>query len=119
VAFKADGTVITGCSAVALSSGVATCATSALAVGSHAITTAYTPTTSTNFSASNGAMTVDVYSASAPSIESGLPYGTWVIYVTDIYVTNVATVTLTITPQGISVNGGANVSPGTLIEVPD
>jgi hypothetical protein len=120
VLFKADGSAIAACpSAVAVSSGVATCTTSALAVGSHAMTAVFTPTTSTNFSGSSGSLTQDVYSASAPAIESGLPDGVWVISVTDTNVTDFRTVTLTITPQGISVNGGADVTPGTLIEVTD
>jgi hypothetical protein len=120
VVFKANGNTIAACpSAVTLSSGTATCTTSALAVGSYSVTAVFTPTTSTNFSTSNGSVTQDVYSASAPSIESGLPYGVWVIYVTDSYVSGAKTVTLTVTPSGISVNGGANVSPGSLIEVTD
>jgi hypothetical protein len=120
VVFKANGSAIAACpSAVTVTSGTATCTTSALAAGSHAITAVFTPTTSTNFSTSNGSVTQDVYSASAPSIESGLPYGVWVIYVTDSYVSGAKTVTLTVTRSGISVNGGADVSPGSLIEVTD
>jgi hypothetical protein len=74
------------------------------------VTAAFTPTTSTNFGTSSGSVTQDVYSASAPCIESGLPYGVWVIYVTDSYVSGVKTITLTVTPSGI---------PGSLIEVTD
>ncbi|MBI5954480.1 MAG: Ig-like domain repeat protein [Chloroflexi bacterium] len=57
VAFKDNGTVITGCGAKSLSSGQATCATSALTVGSHVITIEYSG--NTNYAASNGALSPD------------------------------------------------------------
>ena len=41
VAFKADGTVIAGCGAQPLSSGQATCVTTALTVGAHTLTAEY------------------------------------------------------------------------------
>src|SRR5205085_12221882 len=41
VAFRDGGTDIAGCGAVALASGMATCATAHLAVGTHAITANY------------------------------------------------------------------------------
>ena len=41
VVFRAGSTVISGCSAVSLSSGRASCSTSSLAIGSHTITAAY------------------------------------------------------------------------------
>ena len=54
VAFKDNGIVISSCGAKSLSSGQATCATSALTVGSHTITVEYSGTT--NYAASNGTL---------------------------------------------------------------
>jgi hypothetical protein len=45
VAFTADGSVITGCDAVPVSSGTASCSTSTLATGDHPIAATFTPDT--------------------------------------------------------------------------
>ncbi len=52
VEFRADGSILAGCGAVALSSGAATCSTSSLAVGGHPIVVAYAGSTSFHASTS-------------------------------------------------------------------
>ena len=52
VLFKSDGTALPGCSAVALSSGSATCSTAALSTGTHAITAEYSGNAVYNYSVS-------------------------------------------------------------------
>lgn len=52
--FKSDGTTITGCGAQTLSSGKATCVTSTLSLGTHAITADYSG--NTNFITSTGTL---------------------------------------------------------------
>jgi hypothetical protein len=60
VEFKDDGVDIAGCSAVIISSGVATCSTSSLAVGEHTVVGAYSG--DGNFLAStSAAITQDVF----------------------------------------------------------
>jgi hypothetical protein len=107
VAFTANGTAIASCSTVTLVSQVATCTTTTLAVGSDAIAAVYTPTSSTNFATSTGTLTETVsYPTGTPSIISGLPYGIWVLTATNP-TTHVAgpSVTVTVTPSGISIGG--------------
>jgi hypothetical protein len=109
VAFKANGTTIPGCTAVTLSSSdVATCTTSALASGSDSITAVYTPTSATQFTTSTGTMTQLVYlEGTTPSIETGLPYGAWILTVsytpTVGGTTYTATYYLTINQSGVYV----------------
>jgi Tfp pilus assembly protein PilV len=116
IAFKANGTVIPGCTSVTLSSsGVATCATSALASGSDTITAVYTPTSTTQFTTSTGTMTQLVYlEGTTPSIETGLPYGSWILTVsytpTVGGTTYTATYTMLINQAGIYVNGVQSTS---------
>jgi hypothetical protein len=76
VSFRADGTTISGCSAVALSGGSATCATSALASGARAITAAYSGNATFAASTSSAltqtvnpmATTIAVTTSGSPSI---------------------------------------------------
>jgi hypothetical protein len=69
VAFKDNGTVISGCDAKPLTSGQATCATSALTVGSHIVTAEYSGTT--NYAASNGTLSPD------QQVNQAVPVITW------------------------------------------
>jgi hypothetical protein len=57
VTFKDNGTAITGCSAVAVSTNQAQCATSALTIGNHSITAEYSG--DVNFNLSTGTLTGD------------------------------------------------------------
>ncbi len=66
VNFSADSAAITGCTGKTLSSGVATCATSALSVGNHAITAVYSG--DSNYSASTGNLTQTVKSGGGGGI---------------------------------------------------
>jgi Tfp pilus assembly protein PilV len=120
VTFKAGGATIAACSTpVTLTSGAATCTTSALTAGAIAMTAVYTPTTSADFGTSTGAMTQYVYASSA-SIMSGLPYGVWIISVTDSNGTVAVAATLTITPSGVYLNGSSTATPtGTEIVLSD
>ncbi len=59
VNFSADSAAITGCTSKALSSGAATCATSALSIGNHAITAAYSGDSDYNSSTGNLTQTVN------------------------------------------------------------
>jgi uncharacterized repeat protein (TIGR01451 family) len=71
VAFRADGTDLAGCSAVALSGGSATCATSTLAVGGRAITAGYGG--SASYQASSGSLTQSVGPASTATTLAATP----------------------------------------------
>ncbi|HEY3723817.1 MAG TPA: Ig-like domain-containing protein [Acidimicrobiia bacterium] len=77
VAFKDGGSNISGCSAQPLSSGVATCTTSALTVGAHSLTASYAA--SGNFAGSDSAIvTQNVNKASTTSaVVSNHPSATW------------------------------------------
>jgi hypothetical protein len=83
VAFKANGTAITGCTAQTLNgSAVASCITTALAAGSDTITAVFTPSNSAEFATSTGTVNQLVYrEGTTPSIETGLPYGSWILSV--------------------------------------
>ncbi len=120
ITFKAGGSAIAACpTPVTLVGGSASCTTSALAAGTLAMTAVFTPTISADFATSTGAMTQYVYASSA-SIVSGLPYGVWVISVTDTNGTVAAAATLTITPSGVFLNGGTTpVATGTEIVLSD
>jgi hypothetical protein len=119
VSFTANGSAIAGCTSVTLNSGSATCTTSALAAGSDAISAAFTSSNTNSFANSSGSMTQYVYSVStSPSILSGLPYGVWVLTITDAYGTTSA-YTLTVTPSGVQLNGGAVQAAGSLMVVAD
>jgi hypothetical protein len=97
VNFTSGGTTITGCGSVAVSSGVATCASTSLPVGSQSIVATFTPTTSANFAASTGSLTQQVNPASTtPYLLSGLPVGHWVLKIT--YGAATSTFNLTIVP---------------------
>jgi DNA-binding beta-propeller fold protein YncE len=74
VAFRDGGTTISGCSAVSLASGRASCTTSALAIGTHSITAAYGGNTSYHPSTS-GAITQTVNKKGNNGNGNGKPRG--------------------------------------------
>jgi hypothetical protein len=114
VAFK-DGATTLGTVAVN-GSGVATYATSSLAVGSHTISAVFTATNPSNFSTSTGTL---VQGVNAGSLLIGLPYGVWLLSATYIngghtYLSSneAVQVVVTVTAAGFSVNGGAVQAAG-------
>ena len=75
VSFSDGGTVIAGCSAVAVSSNAATCTTSALAVGGHALQATYSGDAAYNASTSN-TVSHTVNPKPAPVIAANLTFPT-------------------------------------------
>jgi hypothetical protein len=90
---------------VAAASGGPATGTIAFTSNGTAITAVYTATNSSNFATSTGAMTQTVYlEGTTPSIETGLPYGSWILTVS--YSTDTPTTyTLLINLSGVYVNG--------------
>jgi large repetitive protein len=121
VAFKSNGTVISGCTAQTMTAGVATCTTTTLAVGNDTISAVYSATNSLNFGTSTGTVTQLVYlEGTTPSIETGLPYGSWILTITytppftppATGTQYTATYTMLINQNGIYINGvKATTSP--------
>ncbi len=73
VAFSADGNLISGCSAIAVSSGTAQCTTSALLEGAHTIQATYSGTAS--FGTSSGSLTQRVNTATTgPTVTNQTTY---------------------------------------------
>ena len=92
-------------------SGVATYATAALGLGSHAMSAVFTATSPSNFAASTGTLTQVVNPPpGTPYTLCGLPYGVWRLnatYLTFSSATEAVQVVVTIGPSGISLDGGA------------
>ncbi len=77
VSFSSDGTAITGCTAQAVSGGVATCSTAALAVGTHSIVATYGGDSNFKTSASTaGSLTVGKASPTITASAPAITYGT-------------------------------------------
>jgi large repetitive protein len=99
-------------------SGVATYATSSLAVGSHSMSAVFTATTPANFGSSTGTLTQGV---NAGYTLCGLPYGVWLLSATytnggHTYVSSTEStqVVITVTPAGFSVYNTTTSSWGTV-----
>ncbi len=113
VAFKNGSTVL---ATVALNgSGVATYSTSALAIGSNPLSAVFTATTPANFGTSTGTLAQVVNApAGTPYTLCGLPYGVWELsatYLTYSSANESTQVVVTISPSGISLNGGTTWLP--------
>jgi hypothetical protein len=125
VVFK-DGATTLGSGTVNTVTGVATYATTALALGSHSLSAVFTPTNSNNYATSTGTLTQVVNAGSGTGYTlAGLPYGVWLLSAT--YVNGGTTykssnesvqVVVTISASGISINGGTTwLTPGSAVTV--
>lgn len=122
VSFAEGATTL--CAAAAITNGSATCTASgsALGVGSDTVTATYSG--GGNYAGSSGTFTETVNpSSTAPSDLTCLPYGVWLIGATytsggHTYLsTNASPVVVTVTPGGISINGGPTEPAGSTVIV--
>jgi hypothetical protein len=120
VAFKDGATTL---ATVAVNgSGVATYATSTLAIGTHAMSAVFTATNPSNFGPSTGTL---IQGVNAGYTLCGLPYGVWLVsasWTNPITMHTYTTageppIVLTVTPAGFSVNGGAVQAAGKPVTV--
>jgi type II secretory pathway pseudopilin PulG len=101
--------------------GIATTATSALALGNHSLSAVFTPTSSVNFATSTGTLAQVVKApAGTPYTLCGLPYGVWLLsatYSTFKSANEPTQVVITINSSGIYVGSNGPYAPGSAVTV--